>query len=148
YTLSSTVEASIFALMGLLVGFTFYGAGARFDVRRNLAAQEANAIGTAYLRLDLLPPEAQPALREDFRDYLRSRLSVFQKIPDVRAVTEQLERTSALQKKIWEKAVESTKSSGPAEKALVLTSLNEMIDITTVVKVSLITHPPPAVFAM
>src|SRR5262249_8473762 len=66
----STIKAAILGLMGL-VGFMVYGAGARFDVRRNLIAEEANMIGTAYLRLDLLPSEAQPELREEFRKYLR-----------------------------------------------------------------------------
>src|SRR5262249_29504520 len=62
-TVSPTIEASIFGLMGLLIAFTFYGAGSRFDIRRNLIAEEANAIGTAYLRLDLLSPEAQPPMK-------------------------------------------------------------------------------------
>ena len=59
-TVSATLEASIFGLMGLLIAFIFYGAGTRFDARRSLNVREANAIGTAYLRLDLLPAEAQP----------------------------------------------------------------------------------------
>jgi CDP-diglyceride synthetase len=147
-TVHPTIEASIFGLMGLLVSFTFYGAGSRFDTRRNLIAQEANAIGTAYLRLDLLPPEDQPELREDFRIYLRSRLDVYEKIPDSKAVIAALDRSSTLQRRIWAKAVEAAKESGPAEKSLVLAALNEMIDITTVRAVALITHPPPAVFGM
>jgi hypothetical protein len=48
------VEGAIFALMGLLIAFTFSGAASRFDTRRQLVVDEANAIGTAYLRLDLL----------------------------------------------------------------------------------------------
>src|SRR5262245_47987101 len=56
------VEGAVFALMGLLIAFTFSGAAARFDSRRQLIVDEANAIGTAWLRLDLLPASAQPAL--------------------------------------------------------------------------------------
>src|SRR4051812_42855896 len=59
-----TVDAATFALLGLLIAFTFSGAATRFDARRQLIIEEANNIGTAYLRIDLLPPEAQPALRE------------------------------------------------------------------------------------
>ena len=51
-------EGAIFALFGLLVAFTFSGAAVRFDSRRALIADEANAIGTAYLRVDLLSPAA------------------------------------------------------------------------------------------
>ena len=54
------VEGAIFALMGLLIAFTFSEAASRFDTRRQLVVEEANAIGTAYLRLDLLSASAQP----------------------------------------------------------------------------------------
>ena len=52
------IDGAVFALPGLLLAFTFSGAAARFDTRRHLIVEEANAIGTAYLRLDLLPPDA------------------------------------------------------------------------------------------
>jgi len=67
------IEAAVFALLGLLLGFAFAGATARLDARRMLIVKEANAIGTAYLRLDLLPPADQPELRRLFRDYLDVR---------------------------------------------------------------------------
>ncbi len=57
------VEGAVFGLLGLLIAFTFSGAGTRFDTRRQLVVEETNAIGTAYLRLDLLPAALQPALR-------------------------------------------------------------------------------------
>src|SRR5512138_761788 len=66
---TAAVDGAVLGLMGLLLAFTFSGAGTRFDARRKLVAEEANHIGTAYLRLDLLPPERQPKLREDFRRY-------------------------------------------------------------------------------
>jgi len=147
-TVFPALESSVFGLMSLLIAFTFYGAGARFDTRKSLVAQEANTIGTAYLRLDLLPEEAQPALRDDFRKYIRSRLAVYQAIPDIKAVKAALERSAALQNKVWSEAIEAVKGSGPAEKTLVLSSLNEMIDITTIRTVALITHPPAVVFAL
>jgi len=142
------VESSVFALMGLLIAFTFYGAGSRFDARRNLIVREANAIGTTYLRLDLLPPETQPELRQDFRTYVRSRLDVYRKIADIKALNAALDHSLVLQRSIWRKTVDATKGSGPAEKSLVLTTLNQMIDITTEQAVALVTHPPPEVFAM
>src|SRR6266508_4142450 len=77
------VDGSVFALYGLLLAFTFSGAPGRLDARRKLVAEEANTIGTAYLRLDLLAPESQPAMREQFRQYLDSRLEVYRKLPDI-----------------------------------------------------------------
>jgi len=58
---TGTIEGAVFALLGLLIAFTFSGAAARFEDRRALIIEETNDIGTAYLRLDLLPASAQPA---------------------------------------------------------------------------------------
>jgi hypothetical protein len=145
---SSTVQASVFGLMGLLIAFIFYGAGARFDNRRTLVAEEANAVGTAYLRLDLLPPESQPRLREDFRAYLGARLDVNRDIPDMKAVDADLKRSSMLQQRIWKEAVEALKESGPSTQTLVLSALNQMIDIMTTRTVGFIAHLPIVVFAL
>src|SRR3954469_5052213 len=82
---TGAVEAAVFGLMGLLIAFTFSGAASRFDARRQLIVEEANTIGTAYLRIDLLPAHSQPTLREKFRQYLDARLEIFRKIPDFKA---------------------------------------------------------------
>ena len=74
---SSTVEGAVFALFGLLLAFTFSGAMTRYDAHRSLLVQETNDISTAYLRLDLLAPDSQAALRQLFRDYTTSRLHLY-----------------------------------------------------------------------
>src|SRR5690349_9027453 len=81
----TTIETAIYALLGLMVAFTFGGAASRFDARRTLTVSEANAIGDAYLRLDLLPASAQPVLREQFRRYAVERMAVFNALPDAHA---------------------------------------------------------------
>ena len=95
------VEGAVFGLIGLLLAFTFSGASSRFDTRRQLILEEANAIGTAYLRLDLLPVGAQPPIRQAFRKYLDARLAVYQKLPDLQAAKAELERAATLQSEIW-----------------------------------------------
>src|SRR5215468_3455539 len=82
------VDGAVFALLGLLIAFTFSGASSRFDTRRELIVEETNDIGTAYLRLDLLPSGLQPALREDFRRYVDLRIEVYRRLPDIVAATE------------------------------------------------------------
>src|SRR5215470_9658109 len=57
-----SLEAAVFALLGLMIAFTFSGALSRFDVRRSQIVDEANAIGTAWLRIALLPEATQPAV--------------------------------------------------------------------------------------
>ena len=73
---STAIENAVFALFGLLLAFTFSGAVERYDHHRQLIVEETNAIGTAYLRLDLLPPAAQPALRQLFRDADHWRVAI------------------------------------------------------------------------
>jgi len=147
-SLHSTMEASIFGLMGLLVAFIFNGAGVRFENRRRLVAEEVNAIGTAYRRLDLLPPPAQPQLRDDFRSYVRSRLHLFQFIPGTNERQVALAESGDLQNSIWKQAVGATLGGPPSTQTLVLTSINEVIDITTIQNTAREAHPPLAVFVM
>src|SRR5262245_671381 len=86
------VDGAVFGLMGLMAAFTFSGAASRFDARRTMVIQEANCIGTAWLRIDLLITAAQPPLREKFRSYSAARLAAFQKIPDLQAAKSELRR--------------------------------------------------------
>jgi hypothetical protein len=144
------VDGAVFALLGLLIAFTFSGAAARFDTRRALIVEEANAIGTAYLRLDLLPAGAQPALRDLFRRYVDSRLETYRKIPDYQAAKAEYDRSISLQGEIWSQAIAAGRLEGapPAATMLLLPALNQMIDITTTRAMAVQTHPPIAIFAM
>lgn len=143
------VEGAIFALLGLLIAFTFSGAASRFDSRRQLLIEEVNAIGTAYLRIDLLPPSAQPPLREAFRRYVDSRLATYEKMPDVAAAKEELARSIALQREIWTQAVTACRAEGnQAATMLLLPALNQMIDITTSRTMAAQMHPPTIIFVM
>lgn len=142
------VDGAVFALLGLMIAFTFSGAASRLEARRQLIVQEANAIGTAYLRLDLLPPGAQPRLRDDFRRYVDARLAVYSKLPDVDAAKSELTRAAALQNEIWTQAVGASREAGPQATMLLLPALNEMIDVTTARAAALKTHPPAIIFAM
>src|SRR6202046_4460187 len=74
---SSAIEGAVFALFGLLLAFTFSGAVARYAAHRELVTDERNAIETAYLRLDLLPTQYQPQLRQLFHEYVDSRLHLY-----------------------------------------------------------------------
>ena len=141
------VEGAVFALLGLLLAFTFAGAASRFDERRKLIVDEANAIGTAYLRLDLLAPAARDELRSRFRDYLDSRLRVYRALPDLQAAETELTRSAQLQQQIWSRAVTAASGVQPAT-MLLLPALNEMFDITTTRTMAARTHPPFVVFAM
>ena len=147
---TGAVEGAVFALVGLLIAFTFSGAASRFDVRRDLIVQETNAIGTAWLRLDLLPPSVQPAIRDNFRQYVDARLEVYRKLPDVEASQAELAKATALQGQIWTQAVAAGRMDGapPPATMLLLPALNEMIDITTTRTMATQMHPPIVIYGM
>lgn len=143
------VEGAIFALMGLLVAFTFSGAAARFDVRRQLIVEEANDIGTAYLRLDLLPPAARAPLQEKLRQYTDARLATYRAIRDLDAARLEHDQAMKLQAEIWRDAIAASQES-PSSMAgmLLLPALNGMFDITTTRTAALRTHPPFIIFGL
>jgi hypothetical protein len=107
-----TVEGAVFALLGLLIAFTFSGAASRFDTRRQLIIEETNDIGTAYLRLDSAAVDAQPGLREKFRGYVETRLEVYRKLPDIAAAKEEMAKANRLQVEIWRQSVAASRAQG------------------------------------
>ena len=142
------VEGALFALLGLLIAFTFSSGVARFEERRELIVEEANEIGTSYLRIDVLPLEAQPAMRDLFRSYVDSRLEVYRHIPDLEAAKSELDRSSKLQIQIWNYAVKSCAGQPNYCMTLLLPSLNNMIDITTTRTMMSQFHPPMIVYIL
>jgi hypothetical protein len=140
------IEAAVFGFLALLLAFSFAGATSRLDTRRQQIVQEANAIGTAYLRLDLLPSAEQPEARRLFRDYLDTRLSIFEQVSNPAVAEQQMARATYLQQAIWSHAVTATGDGSEPAARLVLPALNEMIDITTARTIALHTHMPPLIF--
>src|SRR5688500_7291106 len=69
------VDGTVYALLALLIGFTFNGAAARFDSRRVLVGETAAAGSMVWSRIDLLPAELQPPIRAAFRSYLDALIS-------------------------------------------------------------------------
>jgi hypothetical protein len=146
---SAAVEGAVFGLFGLLVAFTFSGAAARFEARWQQIAQESNAIGTAWLRLDLLPDASRLPLRELMRQYLDERLGVYRAMPDVEAAKRHVKRTGDVANEIWRQAVAAVAADGrPQTATLVLPSLNEMFDLGSARVVSMTVHVPMVIVAM
>jgi hypothetical protein len=142
---NGAIEGAVFGLFGLLLAFTFSGAISRFDTHRQLVIEEANNIGTAYLRVDLVAPEAQPKLRQLFRDYTTSRLNLFGSPGS--GISQE---TVRLQGEIWTQGIAAASASGanPDATKLLLPAINEMIDITSTRQNSFNMHPPAVVFLL
>jgi hypothetical protein len=142
------VETAIFGLMGLMIAFTFSGAAARYELRRQLTVEEANAIGTAYLRLDLLPAASQPALRDRFRRYVTARIAVYRVLPDIETSNAQAAIATTLQQEIWTGVLAALKEAPPQATIVVVPALNQMIDITTARAIAALTHTPKLIFSV
>jgi hypothetical protein len=145
-----TVEGAVFALFGLIMAFTFSGAALRFNEKRMLIAEEVNAIETAYLRVHLLAPEAQPALQELFRQYVDSRLETYRRLPDMQAAEVEMNKSKILQEEIWTQAVAASRAPNahPDAGKLLLPALNAMIDMATTRTMSLQIHPPGIIYVL
>jgi hypothetical protein len=146
---ASAIDGAIFALMGLLVAFTFSGAASRFDTRRQLIVEEANDIGTAYLRIDTMVAENQSVMREKFRQYVQSRLDFYAQLHETEKAAAQLEKSNKLQAEIWSLAITDSRQEKTLNKGmLLLPALNEMFDVTAKRSAAMQMHPPLLIYGL
>ncbi|WP_191577302.1 hypothetical protein [Achromobacter insolitus] len=143
----SVIEGSVFALLGLLVAFTFSGAAQRMADRRDLLVQEVNAIGTAWLRIDMLDGTAQPALRDQFRRYVDGRIDYYRNVADLERRDAVAEKVASMQKEIWATSMRAARISVPPFAASYVGAVNEMFDVASAQTVAQKVHPPIATYA-
>lgn len=143
------LDGAVFGLMGLLIAFTFTGAATRFDARRSLVTEHVNAIGTAWLRLDLLAEPEREKARDGFRRYVDTQLEIVKNAGDDDAVLAGMARLSTVQQEIWDTLVHAarTDKSLPLSQ-VVLPPANDMFDLSTSRFMAAQQHPPVAVFLM
>jgi hypothetical protein len=143
------VDGAIFGLMGLLIAFTFTGALTRFDHRRDLITAEVNAIGTAWLRLDLLDTEARGEVQDLFRQYLDARIGAYARVNSLATATAGLKQSNALQKAIWQRLiVAAQRDPTPRVASTVLPPVNEMFDLANTRLLATRQHPPTIIYLM
>jgi len=123
----ATVQAATLTLLALIVGFTFSMAVTRYDQRKTLEEAEANAIGTEYLRTDLLPGDLGARTRELLRKYFDLRIAFYEGSDE--QLSREIDRqTATLQAELWN-AVSPVASSQPTPViALVIAGMNDVIN--------------------
>jgi hypothetical protein len=138
------VEGAVFGLLGLLLAFSFSAAADRFEEQRQLSLQEANAIRTAYRRLDLLPAETQPQLRAAFSRYLDARKALYARFARRESTNGAIAGAALLLRDdLWTPAVEASRKADNAEVMTVtLPAINEMSDLTLMRIAAIRTHDP------
>lgn len=124
------VTSGMLSVLGLLLGFTMSMAVTRFEVRKQLVLDEANAIGTSYLRARLLPAPEGAEIMNLLREYIAVRLEYADVVDDFNRLRETREQAVHLQNEFWSLAVDSgLKDPSPVKAGLLLQSLNEVIDL-------------------
>ena len=145
----SMIAGAILGVLGLLLGFTMSMAVTRFELRKQLVLEEANAIGTSYLRTKLLPPPDDANIARLLSEYVDARLPP----SDARGVYEQIrearERSVQLQSDFWAKAVAyAQRDPNPVRAGLLLESLNQVIDLDAARWMAFQNHVPESVIYM
>ncbi len=121
------ILAATLTLLGLIIGFSFSMAANRYDLRRNYEEAEANAIGTEYLRAELLPAADTGKVRALLRDYLDQRIAFYQ-ADDDKEVQRISTRTTALQNELWS-AIRAPAAAQPNPvTALVVSGMNDVLN--------------------
>ncbi len=121
------ILAATLTLLGLIIGFSFSMATSRYDQRKNYEEAEANAIGTEYVRADLLPDADAARLQALLRNYLDERVLFYTAGdgPELRQIDD---RTAQLQKKLWS-AVCAPAAAQPTQiVALVVSGMNDVLN--------------------
>ncbi|MBU6455466.1 MAG: DUF4239 domain-containing protein [Cyanobacteria bacterium REEB67] len=122
-----TIVAAILGLLAFMLAFTFNVALTRFDDRRAAVLQEANAIGTTYLRADFFEEPQKGQIKRYLREYVQLRSRVLMSRENSR---EAISKSVAIQNKLWPVAAQLARENAASPTvALFISSLNEVIDM-------------------
>ncbi len=122
-----TIQGAVLGLLGLLLAFSFAAAGSRFFERQDLIVSEANAIGTSYLRAELLDEPQRTELRSALKAYAEHRVSISKKLSDGWQAA-YLTEVEHLHERIWRAAKQGVDRRSELALA-VLNPINELIDL-------------------
>jgi len=121
------VLGATLTLLGLLIGFSFSMAVSRYDQRKNYEEAEANAIGTEYLRADLLPAADAGRIRELLKKYVDQRV-LFYTTRSPQGLAKIDADTAALQNELWSAVLPGAAAQPTPPIALVLSGMNDVLN--------------------
>ncbi len=126
----ATMQAALLGLLALLLGFTFAMSMSRYDKRKQMILEEANAIGTTFLRTQLLPEPPRQEISHLLRQYVDARLAYYDAGIDAARLHQAIARTQTLHQQIWSFTTAlGDRDPRAVTTGLFLLSLNEMIDL-------------------
>ena len=126
----TTLREGLFVLLALMLGFTLAMVLPRFDQRRQLVVDEANAIGTTMLRAEMLPEPQRGKTLELLREYVAVRDDFGGRtLLDAASLDRQTDRTKTLQRQLWQEMVSVPQQNQTLVFVKYLEALNDMIDV-------------------
>jgi len=131
-----------------LLVFTFAMSVGRYETRRTLVLEEANAIGTTYLRASLLPETHTAGVENLLRRYVDVRLDFYKAGPDKAKQAAAQQAAAKIQRELWSHAVAAGKEAPSPLVASFVNALNEIIDLDAARLNALRTHVPGAVWLL
>ncbi|HEY1993255.1 MAG TPA: hypothetical protein VGG81_02545 [Edaphobacter sp.] len=123
----SVVLGATLTLLGLIIGFSYSMATARYDLRKTYEEAEANAIGTEYVRADLLGPAEAQQVRELLRQYTDLRIR-FYVTRDNEELTRINQQTEQIQSRLWTAASQSAIAQPTALRSLAVAGMNDVLN--------------------
>jgi hypothetical protein len=121
------ITSAILTLLALIIGFSFSMAVSRYDQRKNCEEAEANAIGTEYVRADLLPAADRAGVRALLRNYLDQRI-LFYSARDEHELLQINADTSLVQTDLWSAVRTPAAAQSTPGLALALSGMNDVLN--------------------
>ena len=145
----NTIQAAVLGMLALLLGFTFSMSTSRYEVRKQLVLDESNAIGTTFLRAQLLPEPQRKDTSDLLRRYVDIRLKFYSAGIEQVLLRQAIEKTEQTHKELWSHAAAvGEKDPRAITTGLFIQSLNEMIDLHSKRMAALENHVPEVVFIL
>jgi hypothetical protein len=145
---SGTLQASLLGLLGLLLGFTFAMAVGRFESRKQLVLDEANGIGTAWLRAGYLSESTRDVIRPTLLDYVDARLQAANVPVGSEEYEKQVARSERNQATMWRATTAEVKAHDSPAVSLFTASLNDVIDLDAKRQATTRNHVPASVWLL
>lgn len=141
-----SISSTLLGLLALILAFTFSMANSRFDERRELATQEANAIGTTLLRIGFFPDTIQAELKTTLKNYLEARIAFVQSGSDIERMLAHLQTADSTGKELWNRvAIFAKLDLNLVKTSEIIPALNEMFDLTTSRRAAGEANIPPSI---
>lgn len=143
----SVILVATLTLLGLIIGFSFSMAVNRYDQRKNLEEAEANAIGTEYVRVDLLPERDAVRARTLLRAYIDQRV-LFYKTRDAIPLEKINAATTQLQTELWMAVRAPAEAQPPAVTTFLLSGMNDVLNSQGYLQAAWLNRIPTAAWAL